>query len=57
MYSPRRGTVRVKQLETLYPVVEFKVKGEAQVESEVQVKHSTRPGKLSYKGANPEWYQ
>ena len=45
--------VRVKQLVTLYPVIEFKVEGETQVESEVQVKHSMRSGKLFYKGANP----
>ena len=42
--------VRVKQSVMLYPVVEFEVKGEAQVESEVQVKCSMRSGKLSYKG-------
>ena len=45
--------VRVKQLVTLYPVIEFKVEGEAQVKSEVQVKRSTRSGKPSYKGVNP----
>ena len=45
--------VRVKQLAMLYPIVELKVKGEAQVKSEVQVKCSTRSGKPSYKGVNP----
>ena len=45
--------VRVKQLATLYSIIQLKVKGEAQVESEVQVKRNTRSGKLPYKGVNP----